>query len=477
MSDFTLSSTMDAFLTEADSLVTPHGIKDINDVLSIDNNTRVLYDYMGNVVMEWAGANLPVYYPFGVVMNDATGVNFANGSRVKEGITDAGEGGAKGVAMVCSLDYEFKWEAGRLYVMGQDGFTIRVEQFGFTDIPDTSDDDTKGYMVGSRRILDDGTIYICADATTGAAIWNMDEASLTFLNHELVDSSNSISLDWETRQLVDSTGAVVMDWEEVANQPSFPYGLAVGASSIEMGGGAAMKDGALTYSNNNVLTWSNGYLIFPSGVSDAYTLLSIDTNSRELVNEAGTSIASWSNSYGLTGLSLGDGQRYIGTDSTLRFYDGTAHVDMVDWSYGLLRKSAGGGVAATTLDWYLCTLIGTDGSTVALDWSAGTGIQVNAIIRDSANLDSISPTSRLLFGSDGSAIAMDWSTGTPAFAQGASYTPTAYASLPASPVEGTVCYVNDADSPVSLGAVVADGGTEKVLACFNGTDWKVVAHL
>ena len=101
-------------------------------------------------------------------------INFANSSRLREGMTDAGNGGAGGIAMVCSLDYEFKWEAGRLYVMGQDGFTIRVEQYGFTTVPTATDDETKGYVVGSTRILDDGTAYVCTDATAGAASWQVE---------------------------------------------------------------------------------------------------------------------------------------------------------------------------------------------------------------------------------------------------------------------------------------------------------------
>ena len=98
-------------------------------------------------------------------------INFANSSRLREGLTDAGNGGAGGIAMVCSLDYEFKWEAGRLYVMGQDGFTIRVEQYGFSTVPTATDDATKGYVVGSRRILDNGLIYLCTDASEDAAVW------------------------------------------------------------------------------------------------------------------------------------------------------------------------------------------------------------------------------------------------------------------------------------------------------------------
>lgn len=99
------------------------------------------------------------------------GVYFANGSRVTEGTTDAGNGGNKGVALKCSVDYELKWEAGRLYIMEQNGFTIREVAHNFNIAATATDDNTKGYVIGSRWILDDGSVYVCTDATTGAAVW------------------------------------------------------------------------------------------------------------------------------------------------------------------------------------------------------------------------------------------------------------------------------------------------------------------
>jgi hypothetical protein len=107
---------------------------------------------------------------------DATqGLLFANASRLREGTIDAGLGGAKGVAQVCSLDYELKWEAGRLYVMGSSGNTIRQSLYNFTTTPTVTDDFTKGYAVGSLWTLDDGTVYVCSNAGTiptgGDAVW------------------------------------------------------------------------------------------------------------------------------------------------------------------------------------------------------------------------------------------------------------------------------------------------------------------
>ena len=108
-----------------------------------------------------------------ILFDTGVGINFTNGSKVTEGTTDAGNGGNKGVALKCSVDYELKWEAGRLYVMEQNGFTIREVSKNFNITPTINDDDTKGFVVGSRWILDDGSIYSCTDATTGAAVWRL----------------------------------------------------------------------------------------------------------------------------------------------------------------------------------------------------------------------------------------------------------------------------------------------------------------
>lgn len=99
------------------------------------------------------------------------GLTFDNGALFRKGTTDAGNGGAKGTAQICSISYELKWEAGRLYYMEQDGFTIRDVTHNFTFVPQPTDDSTKGFIVGSRWSLDDGTVYLCSDATIGAAVW------------------------------------------------------------------------------------------------------------------------------------------------------------------------------------------------------------------------------------------------------------------------------------------------------------------
>jgi hypothetical protein len=106
-----------------------------------------------------------------ISISDGDKIVLDNGANLKKGTTDAGLGGTKGIALRCAVDYELKWEAGRLYVMGGDGFTIREVSHNFTTTPTVNDDDTKGFVVDSRWILDNGDVYVCTDPTEGAAVW------------------------------------------------------------------------------------------------------------------------------------------------------------------------------------------------------------------------------------------------------------------------------------------------------------------
>jgi len=102
-------------------------------------------------------------------------ITFDNGSKLKKGTTDSGNGGAGGIALICSLDYELKWEEGRLYVMQQNGTEIREVRYTLTATPLPTDDVTKGFVSNSRWVLDNGDTYICTGNTEGAATWVLQD--------------------------------------------------------------------------------------------------------------------------------------------------------------------------------------------------------------------------------------------------------------------------------------------------------------
>jgi hypothetical protein len=140
------------------------------------------------------------------------GLLFDNGAKFKKGTTDGGLGGAKGVAQICSIDYELKWEAGRLYVMEQNGFTIREVRYTFTSIPNEFDDITKGYVVGSRWVLDNGNVYICSDNTLDNAVWALETIGGGDMFKAVYDTDNDGNVDKaETVQIIvrNSTGVTL----------------------------------------------------------------------------------------------------------------------------------------------------------------------------------------------------------------------------------------------------------------------------
>jgi hypothetical protein len=116
-----------------------------------------------------------------------------NGSLLKKGTIDAGYGGANGISQICAVGYELKWEAGRLYVMGDGGTTIREVSHNFTTTPATTDDISKGFIVGSRWILDDGDLYVCTDNTSTAAVWVLQPNIPTKTSDLINDGDNGTS--------------------------------------------------------------------------------------------------------------------------------------------------------------------------------------------------------------------------------------------------------------------------------------------
>ena len=120
-----------------------------------------------------------------------------NGSMLKKGTIDAGNGGSKGISQICGVGYEHKWEAGRLYIMNDGGTIIREVSHNLTYTPTATDDVTKGFVQNTRWILDNGDVYLCTDPTEDAAVWELVNIGTTPTlqqvldnNHDLVDGNN-----------------------------------------------------------------------------------------------------------------------------------------------------------------------------------------------------------------------------------------------------------------------------------------------
>lgn len=119
-----------------------------------------------------------------------------NGSMLKKGTIDAGNGGAKGISQICGVGYEHKWEAGRLYIMNDGGTIIREVSHNLTYTPTATDDVTKGFVQNTRWILDNGDVYLCTDPTEDAAVWELVNTGITPTLQQVTDAGN------ETTQII-----------------------------------------------------------------------------------------------------------------------------------------------------------------------------------------------------------------------------------------------------------------------------------
>jgi len=132
-----------------------------------------------------------------ILISDGDAIVLDNGSLLKKGTYDFGAGG--GISQICSVNYEDNWQAGIRHVFDNNGF-IRHSTNCFNIIPDASFDNTLRFKVDSLWTLDDGTTYICNDATTGAAVW------------VIYNPNAQVNSDWN------ATSGV----EEILNKPTIP---------------------------------------------------------------------------------------------------------------------------------------------------------------------------------------------------------------------------------------------------------------
>ena len=135
------------------------------------------------------------YLPLdGGTMSADADIFFANGSKLSEGIVDAGTGGNKGIALTCAVGYEWKFEAGEAYLTNLSGNIISVKDYArFTPTP--NDDITKGYAYYSYWNTNIGTTYRCLDATEGAAVWEQLLETLQIITNNGATTTNTIRIN------------------------------------------------------------------------------------------------------------------------------------------------------------------------------------------------------------------------------------------------------------------------------------------
>lgn len=181
------------------------GTVDTNTYLTTESQTLQNVTDLGNTTTN------DIQFDTGV------GVLLDNTSRLREGTIDAGYGGAKGIAQICAVGYELKWESGTLYVMDGNGTHIRHSLYNFASVPGASEDISKGFLVGTRWSLDNGDVYVCTDNTITAAVWVLEASDFTSAEKTKLSGIASgaevnVNADWN---------AVSGD-AEILNKPTIP---------------------------------------------------------------------------------------------------------------------------------------------------------------------------------------------------------------------------------------------------------------
>jgi len=174
-----------------------------------------------------------------IVINNADSIQLENSSTLKKGTYNYGGNG--GISRICSNNYEDMWQDGFRHVFDQSGF-IRNSTNCFDIVPDSSFDVTLRFKIGSIWTLDNGTNYICTDATEGDAVWELynviptNTSDLTNDSNFVSDASyvhtdNNFTTAEQTKLAGIEVGAEVnvnADWNatsgdaEILNKPSIP---------------------------------------------------------------------------------------------------------------------------------------------------------------------------------------------------------------------------------------------------------------
>jgi len=305
---------------------------------------------------------------------DATqGLLFDNASRLREGTIDAGLGGLKGIAQICGAGYELKWENGRLYVMGSSGNTIRQSLYNFNYTPSTSDDVTLGYQVGSLWTLDDGTVYECTDASTGAAVWVLSGNNLQSVTDNGATTTNPISVNASVGPVKTVVNVGSIELTSPANQTVSISGLSVAAAYTAH---MPNKSGIETFAMLSDIP-SGGVASVSSGTNISVT----GTSTNPIIN----SLSDRYKTSSVTSNTIGNGSKIFTVDANLAYiplqevlivYDPSNHMHGTVTSYSGttlivdVNHHTGGGTFAS---W----VINLDGIPIDAITGAGTSNQIS----------------------------------------------------------------------------------------------------
>ena len=244
-----------------------------------------------------------------IIVDDADAVELNNGSLLKKG-TYSFEGVGGGISRICSVGYEDMWQSGIRYVFDNNG-EIRHATNGFNTIPDVSFDKTLRFKIDSLWTLDDGTTYVCTDASVGAAVWELQNTGTPTLQ-EVVNVGNVITETIDNVENTTTVNAGRTDLQSINNITNeiFTNQITTGGIGVTRYDGAGLSsqsilqpdsifignytDAGLLIKSTAILATELVTLQAPNKVTGEYTIATTDnipTKTSDLINDGDDGIS------------------------------------------------------------------------------------------------------------------------------------------------------------------------------------------
>ena len=200
-----------------------------------------------------------------ILLNNADAILLENNSSIRKGTYDFGQNG--GVSRICGVDYEDMWQGGIRHVFDNNGY-IRNSTNCFNVVPDNSFDVTLRFKVGSIWTLDDGTNYICTDATEGAAVWELYNVIPTATSDLTNDGEDGVNPFITAEDLPSLTGYVPYTGA-TQNVDLGEYELKAGQVTLDVSPTGTASVGTTRWNNtigSSETTLKGGSVILKNGV-------------------------------------------------------------------------------------------------------------------------------------------------------------------------------------------------------------------
>ena len=142
--------------------------------------------------------DLADYLPLaGGTMDDNASILWDNASAIREA-------GDQGLEIECSAGYKWQWVAGRMILRqidsGQIARIIAIDEIN----PAATDDETQGFVPGTRWETANGTVYVCTNSVENEAVWVVDNLQLRTVTNRLTADHTG----WKVGDLVRQPDAI-----------------------------------------------------------------------------------------------------------------------------------------------------------------------------------------------------------------------------------------------------------------------------